>query len=69
MPAEHRRPNGKLCQGYYCSWCGQPVFMMGHTRQNRAEGICITNLELVVALQRANPDPDICKPHFKYERS
>ena len=61
---QHRRPDGSLAYGWFCSWCGQPVDMMGHLRYQREIGECNSNLELVVLLQRANTDPQHIKPRF-----
>ena len=63
---KHRRPNGDLVQGWYCTRCGKPAAMYGHTSQDQAEGVCIPNPKLVKALYAANSNPAFKKPHFVY---
>lgn len=58
---------GELCKGYFCSWCGKLVGILGHTHLQRETGECIGNLPLVLALRRANPVPPK-KPHFIYRQ-
>jgi hypothetical protein len=50
----HRRPNGDLMEGYFCSRCGEGgvnMFASGH-----GEGHCDPNPTLVAELRKANAE-------------
>ena len=50
MPAEHRTPNG-WAQGYFCSYCGKSVNMVG---SGHGPGKCEPNPEYVKQLKELN---------------
>ncbi len=51
MPAEHYTPDGKLRQGYFCAYCGEPCNMVG---SGHGPGKCEPNPEYVKKLREAN---------------
>ena len=72
MGMEHRRPNGGLSQGYFCSRCGAAGMNMYGT--GHGVGKCESNGKLVKQLMAANPSTRLDwhgryskKPHFVYE--
>jgi len=64
MPAEHYDERRRLCQGYFCSRCGESCAMLGHDENDPR---CVPNPAKVRALTLRNnaPYPQFCRhPHI-----